>query len=221
MNDEADNSYEVDGVKITPQPGGFYTLTHSSLAEPERVRGKETADNRAAEIAAAAGISNNDGKMEQQPPLEQVLQPVPDERDAKIDALTAMMAQQQAQIEALLAMQSTTVETSGDMPQPDPLGNVPRSFRGAATKEMKALAKQKGFSYVTIVLEEVDDIPPTGLFVSHNGNPYMISPGEPVDVPDFILEILDHATMSAPLVDRTTQKVLGYRDRMRYPYRRV
>lgn len=214
-----DKSYEIDGVKITPAAGGYYDLTHSSLAAPERVRGKENADTRAAEIAAAVGT--NDGTMEQQPPLEQVLQPIPDERDAKIDALTEMMTRQQAQIEALLNMQATTVSVSGDAPQFDMLGDVPRSFRGAASKEMLALAKKKGFEYITIVLEEVPDIPPTGLFLSHNGNAYMISPGEPVDVPDFVLEILDHATMSAPLVDRTTQKVLGYRDRMRYPYRRV
>jgi len=216
MSDD-DKSYEVDGVKITPLAGGFYELSHASLAEPEKVRGKEKADDRAAEIAAAVGAPN-DGQMEQQPPLEQVLQPQP---GPDISALMEMMAKQQAQIEALMAMQSTTVGVSGDAPQPDPLGNVPRSFRGAASKEQKALAKEKGFAYVTIVLEEVEDIPPTGLFVSHNGNPYMIMPGEPVDVPDFILEILDHATMSSPLVDRTTQKVLGYRDRMRYPYRRV
>ena len=87
----------------------------------------------------------------------------------------------------------------------------------AARKAAKAI----GVEYITIILEENSDIPPTGQFIAHNGRSYMISPGEPVDVPDFLLGILDNAVMSAPVVDTKSQKVLGYRDRMKYPYRRV
>lgn len=74
---------------------------------------------------------------------------------------------------------------------------------------------------VKIILEENEDIPPTGLFVGLNGRGYLIRPGEPVDVPLGVKEILDHAVMSAPQVDPATRQVLGYRERMRYPYRLV
>tara|TARA_R110000868_G_scaffold19150_3_gene82781 strand:+ start:1324 stop:1635 length:312 start_codon:yes stop_codon:yes gene_type:complete len=74
---------------------------------------------------------------------------------------------------------------------------------------------------VKILLEENDDIPPTGLFLGHNGRGYIIKPGEPVEVPVAILEILDHAVMSAPQLDPQTKQVVGYRERMRYPYRKI
>lgn len=74
---------------------------------------------------------------------------------------------------------------------------------------------------VRIVLEENDDIPPTGLFVGHNGRGYMIRTGEPVDVPQAVLEILDNATTMVPQTDPQTRQVVGWRPRMRYAYRRV
>lgn len=74
---------------------------------------------------------------------------------------------------------------------------------------------------VTIVLEENDDIPPTGLFLGLNGRGYLIRPGEEVTIPVGVKEILDHAVMSSPQIDPATKQVVGYRDRMRYPYRLV
>lgn len=72
-----------------------------------------------------------------------------------------------------------------------------------------------------ILLEDNDDIPPTGLFLGHNGNSFLLVPGEPVLVPNFLLEILDHAVLSVPVTDNRTKRVVGHRERMRFPYRRV
>lgn len=72
-----------------------------------------------------------------------------------------------------------------------------------------------------IILEENDNIPPTGLFLQHNARAYMLKPGEAVDVPLHLIEILDHAVESTPQVDPQTKQVIGYRDRLRYPYRVV
>lgn len=74
---------------------------------------------------------------------------------------------------------------------------------------------------VQIFLEENDTIPPTGLYIAHNGTPYVIKPGEAVWVPEELLEILDNAVQSYPVVDPETRKVIDTRDRLRYPYRRL
>lgn len=74
---------------------------------------------------------------------------------------------------------------------------------------------------VKIILEENDDIPPTGLFIGHNGDSFLIQPGVPVDVPARVLNVLDSAVMSSPIIDPNTLSVTGYREKMRYPYRYV
>jgi len=74
---------------------------------------------------------------------------------------------------------------------------------------------------VRIILEENPEIPPTGLHLGHNGRGYMIRPGEPVDVPDFLVEILDHAVLLVPFTDPGTNQIVGYRERHRFPYRKL
>ena len=73
---------------------------------------------------------------------------------------------------------------------------------------------------IRIILEENDQIPPTGQFVGVNGVGYLIKPGVPVDVPESVLDVLDNAVMSAPVKDED-DRVVGYRDRLRFPYRIV
>lgn len=72
-----------------------------------------------------------------------------------------------------------------------------------------------------IILEDNDEIPPTGQYFGHNGVGYLLIPGEPAEVPFSIIEILDHAVVTIPVTDKTTKRVIGHRERMRFPYRRV
>ena len=70
---------------------------------------------------------------------------------------------------------------------------------------------------VTIILEDNPEIPPTGQFLSVNGRAYVLRSGEKADVPEELLSVLNDAVMSVPVV--VDDKVVGYRDRMRFPYR--
>jgi hypothetical protein len=84
------------------------------------------------------------------------------------------------------------------------------------------LAKPLGMPESTwVILDDNDDIPPTGLFVGHNGTGFLIQTGVPVNVPNHVLQILDDAVMDAPIINPADRKVMGYRPRPRYTYRRV
>lgn len=224
------DAYEVSGVTITPIGGGYYDLTHSSLSEPERVQGKEKAEARAAAIAKAA--EKPEGHIEPQgelgagdvSPAEEHPEP------STIEELRAALAAAQGEIKAAneradalanAAAPLVTTVTVQEAPEPAVPAHVPREFAGQMDAKQKAALAKIGVGVTTIVLEESDSIPPTGLFIGHNGRSYMIKPGEEVDVPDFLLSVLDDAVMSAPVVDSANQKILGYRNRSKYPYRRV
>jgi len=73
---------------------------------------------------------------------------------------------------------------------------------------------------INIILEENEHIPPSGQFVGVNGVGYLIKPGVPVSVPESVLSVLDDAIMSVPVKDQN-DTVIGYRDRLRFPYRIV
>jgi hypothetical protein len=74
---------------------------------------------------------------------------------------------------------------------------------------------------VRIVLEENENIPPTGQFFGHNGNTYLLRPGDEADVPVEILTVLNDAVQDVPQLDPTTRQVVGYRKKLRFPYRVV
>ena len=181
--------HKVGDATITHVGGGYYDVAHPNLAEPRRIRGKEEADAFALQLGAA---SDAEGHMEPQASL-------PPETPV------------------------ATVNISEEAPPPPPAaaipGIIPKVFEGPLPDEAKKALKKAGLGYRRIWLEESDEIPPTGLFIQHNGRSYMISPGREVDVPDFLLGVLNDAVMSSPVLDQRTRKVIGYRDRMRYPYR--
>lgn len=70
-----------------------------------------------------------------------------------------------------------------------------------------------------IMLERNQNISPGGQFFGHNGNGFMLQPGVEVEVPDEILEILDHAIEGRPVRDPQTNQVIDYEEGLRYPYR--
>lgn len=83
-------------------------------------------------------------------------------------------------------------------------------------------AKAVGLPDTTrIMLEENPDIPPTGLFIGLNGRGYILKPGEVADVPNPLISILDNAEQLMPYTDPSTNQIVGYRSRLRFPYRRV
>lgn len=95
------------------------------------------------------------------------------------------------------------------------------------SKKAKALAAQHevpgpstpGTRLVRIMLEENDNIPPTGQFFGINGRSYILKAGVEADVPAEIINILNDAEQSVPDVDPYTNQVMGYRKKLRFPYR--
>ena len=92
------------------------------------------------------------------------------------------------------------------------------SQRGAKGASATPVSKPKT---TRIILEENDNISPSGQFFQLNGVAYMLKPGVEVDVPEGIIEILEHAVESKPVIDPQTRQVTGYRDRLRFPFRIV
>jgi hypothetical protein len=221
------DSYEIDGVTVTPLGGGFYELKHASITAEggiEKVRGKEAAEARAAEIAKAA--TPPDGHMEGQAPLSDeaiaaAAAAPPSDTEARIAGMEDTINKMAKFMEGLATAGVTTVVAEAPSTEGQVPAGIPTRFEGELSKEAKKALKNAGLGYTKIILEENSDIPPTGLFVGHNGRGYMIQPGTPVDVPDFVLGVLNDAKMSAPVTDSKSLKVLGYRERMKYPYRLV
>jgi hypothetical protein len=104
-----------------------------------------------------------------------------------------------------------------DAPPAPPASPVPPTGASApvAPPAVKPLARFK------VILEEDPAIPPTGLFISANGRPYLLMAGVEAQVPQEVISVLNDAVISVPVVDPQTQRVNGYRSRLRFPYRRI
>lgn len=74
---------------------------------------------------------------------------------------------------------------------------------------------------VKIILEENEEIPPTGQFFGLNGTGYILRPGEIAEVPTGLIDILDNAVKLAPVVDPVTKQPIDHRPRHRFAYRIV
>lgn len=84
----------------------------------------------------------------------------------------------------------------------------------------KAKKQSDGVPRVKIVLQDGDDIPPGGLFLGVNGVGYILQPGVEADVPEYLLDVLDHAVMTKAVVDNN-KRVVGYKEVPRFSYRIV
>lgn len=73
---------------------------------------------------------------------------------------------------------------------------------------------------VRILIEDNDAIPPGGQFLQANGVPFLLQSGMEMDAPVSVLDVLDHAITSVPVTDEN-KNIIGYRDRLRFPYRVV
>ena len=127
-----------------------------------------------------------------------------------------------SQVSGWLREKSGQVRFAGN----SPLGEIYTRWRdtGDSTQRDRLLDRLSSFLKASggagvLVLEENPDIPPTGQFVGLNGIGYILRPGEPIDVPLGVKEVLDNAIIDVPQVDPSTQQIIGTRSRMRYPYR--
>ena len=101
------------------------------------------------------------------------------------------------------------------------ISDVPsQSPRGGPEKVDASLPVQT-VKRVKIVLEEDVGIPPTGLYISANGRPYLLMPGTEASVPPEVVNVLNDAVISVPTIDPQTKRVVGYRSRLRFPYRKI
>ena len=103
-------------------------------------------------------------------------------------------------------------EASAPAPKPAKPAKAAKAKEATVTEVIPAAKRVK------IILEENDNIPPTGLFIGINGRSYVIRPGEEVAIPPEVVEVLNDAVEDIPRMD-TNSNVVDYRKKMRFPYR--
>ena len=102
-------------------------------------------------------------------------------------------------------------------PEPETAEEKPAPKKAAAKKPVN---KKAGIKRVEIILQKNSDVPPSGLFLGHNGVGYQLKPGKKANVPEFLLDILDNAVVKIPVMD-DNGRVKGYEDSLRFPYQVV
>lgn len=96
--------------------------------------------------------------------------------------------------------------------KPAKAANTAKTKKATVTEVIPAAKRVK------IILEENDNIPPTGLFIGINGRSFLLRAGEEVEVPVEVVEVLNDAVEDVPRTDGNNN-VLDYRKKMRFPYR--
>jgi len=81
----------------------------------------------------------------------------------------------------------------------------------------KATGKNAAVKKTWIVLQKNDDIPPSGLFIGHNGTGYNLKASKKVEVPNFLLNVLDDAVVNKPVVG-DNGRISHYEASPRFPY---
>lgn len=129
------------------------------------------------------------------------------------------LALMQKQMAALLALTQGNMQlAAGMMATGAPMKPSDEALAAlAAAEPMPAPKPQRR---VRVILEDNDNVPPGGQFISVDGMPYLLQANMEASVPVNVLDVLDHAIMSVPVVDMD-KNVIGYRDRLRFPYRVV
>lgn len=157
--------------------------------------------------ALAADLGSNLG--EESPPLP-IMPPgaTPD-----INAQLALLVKQVA---ALTAIQAGTMQALAGA-APAAVTDETLHAVAFATEIPKAPENERR---VRIILEDNDQIPPGGQFLQVDGRPFLMQSGYEMDAPVSVLDVLDHAVTSIPVTDEN-KNVVGYRDRLRFPYRVV
>ena len=98
-----------------------------------------------------------------------------------------------------------------------PSEDAPKKGRPAKAAAPSKDPVPKDAARVKIILEENDEVPPTGLFLSVNGMGYLLKPGVEAEVPEFLLEVLDNASQQVPRTEG--DRIVGYKQKLRFPYR--
>lgn len=225
----------IGDVTISSSGGGVYKLFHPQMSEAETVRGKEAAEQRAQTIhdhyaqlmAAQAQTQVATPADDEDAPLEQGELQASGNRLSELELLRRELAlahrerdMERAEKEAAaskLAIATANADVENPKSESAIPASVPRHYKDTMSDEAREALRQSGVDTADITLEESSEIPPTGLFIGHNGRSYMIQPGVRVTVPAFLLGVLDDAVMSAPIVNEQN-RVTGYRSRRRFPY---
>lgn len=109
---------------------------------------------------------------------------------------------------------------------------APLIDRPAPVKKARSTNPYKNEKRVCITLERTDKIPPTGQFFGYTAEveqvdgskhrvsrEYILRPGEKAWVPEGLTNVLDDAIESVPVLGGDGTSVVGYEDRLRFPYR--
>lgn len=128
------------------------------------------------------------------------------------------LAALQAQVAALIALQQGQMQLMAGVMSTAPAQLKPSDEALQAVAAAEPQAAPKPMPRIRIMLEDNDNIPPGGQFIGVDGYGYMLQPNVEAEVPINVLDVLDHAIMSVPITDEN-RNVIGYRDRLRFPYR--